>query len=306
MMAKTERKAKKGGRNTLKHRDAAAGERPADSAVSETSEAVGSVGVAAVLPAAAQASGEEAADAGGGAAAAMADGAAEHAEPGQAAAAQEPAGSVAAETSSEGMSDGQEDRLHDHGQPDPAASGHGAAQAAVDPGVQAGDAEGDGAAAEAAEPVSQAEAIDITNSAAAEIYGKNVVRAAAAASWAFHEDFSEGADPSELLGTRAKTTALDAFAEAADFLRKHPDAAANALALHLRLKGFPSVPDPGPRELAAWKVFAFALQALDDVDAQLAAAAAGPAADPGTLPLTRAMKPRPGPFDPSSGMTSQR
>jgi hypothetical protein len=65
------------------------------------------------------------------------------------------------------------------------------------------------------------------------------------------------------------------------------------------------VPEPGPRELAAWKVFAFTLEVLDDVDRQEEAAKPKPAAPAPVFPGERSFKPEPGPFDPV-GLTPER
>jgi hypothetical protein len=50
------------------------------------------------------------------------------------------------------------------------------------------------------------------------------------------------------------------------FLRQWPDGTPAAIAIHLRRAGFSQVPEPGPREAVAWKVFAFTLAELDRLD----------------------------------------
>lgn len=65
--------------------------------------------------------------------------------------------------------------------------------------------------------------------------------------------------------------------EAAAFLRQWPDAPMAAVPIHLRRKGF-DVPEPGPRALVAWEIFAIALRKLDAIDRAAAAAAAEAAA----------------------------
>ncbi len=100
--------------------------------------------------------------------------------------------------------------------------------------------------------------------------------------------------------------------EAAAFLRQWPDAPADAVVIHLRRKGFRGVPDPGPRELAAWKLLAFTLACLDEVDRQEAEAKAAEEAKAAAdvpsagLPLDQALIPQAGPFDASSGFSPRR
>lgn len=90
--------------------------------------------------------------------------------------------------------------------------------------------------------------------------------------------------------------------EAAAFLRVHPSASAEAVAIHLRMTGFGHVPEHGRRELVAWSVFAFTLKALDDADAadraDRAAADARAAARRPSAPASKlARLPEPGPRD---------
>lgn len=89
---------------------------------------------------------------------------------------------------------------------------------------------------------------------------------------------------------------------AAAFVRAHPEAPAEAVAIHLRMKGFGHVPEPGRRELVAWSVFAFTLKALDGADAadradQAAADARAAARRPSAPASKLARLPQPGPRD---------
>lgn len=88
----------------------------------------------------------------------------------------------------------------------------------------------------------------------------------------------------------------DCMMAAAAFLRQWPDATAEAIAIHLRRSGFADVPEPDQRALAAWKVFAFTLSVLDDLDKPEASPPPEPAPP---WPGERALKAEPGPFDPA-------
>jgi hypothetical protein len=127
--------------------------------------------------------------------------------------------------------------------------------------------------------------------------GSNVLAASAAAAYA-----AGGEWPTvRFTGVPNPADAMPIFAKAAEFLRQWPDGSAEAVTIHVRMKGFPDTPVPGPRELAAWKVFAFTLITLDQVDADEAAAkaAAEPAPPAPVFPGERSYQPEPGTFDPT-------
>lgn len=97
---------------------------------------------------------------------------------------------------------------------------------------------------------------------------------------------------------------------AAAFLRQWPEGKPDAIVIHLRRAGFKDVPEPGRRELAAWKVFAVTLAELDAIDRaeaderRLAELMTSPAPAP-RWPGDLAMQPQPGPFD-AAGFSPRR
>lgn len=106
------------------------------------------------------------------------------------------------------------------------------------------------------------------------------------------------------------TEAYERVAEcAAAFLRQWPDGTPEAIVIHLQRAGFKDVPQPGRRELAAWKVFAVTLAELDAIDR--AEAAERKAAEWASTPQQmgfggeQTFKTQPGPFEPS-GFTPGR
>ncbi len=108
------------------------------------------------------------------------------------------------------------------------------------------------------------------------------------------------------------TIGEDAFhrlmTSAAAFVRANADAPAEAIPIHLKLKGFRDLPETGPREIAAWRVFAFTLMQLDRLDAEqaaLATASPADAAPPVAAAGDLALMPQPGGFAPT-GFTPRR
>ena len=95
---------------------------------------------------------------------------------------------------------------------------------------------------------------------------------------------------------------------AAAFVRANPDAPAEAIPIHLRLRGGRGLPETGPREIVAWRVFAFTLMQLDRLDAEQAAPATASPADaapPVAAAGDMALMPQPGGFAPT-GFTPRR
>jgi len=100
--------------------------------------------------------------------------------------------------------------------------------------------------------------------AACTAYGTMERRLGSSGNWFIPE--GEEDDP---LGNKQFTE--DAAAKMAAFLRQWPDATPEALVIHMRRKGYPDVREPGPREMAAWRIFAFTLAQLDEAEAKIAA-----------------------------------
>jgi hypothetical protein len=97
---------------------------------------------------------------------------------------------------------------------------------------------------------------------------------AAASSWRCHD-----MDVDTSFVAPANGSAKPAVLAAADFVRKNPGAPADAIPIHLKMKGH-AVPQtgsdqPGRRVRLAWTVFQFVLVALDEADRLDAAEAAG-------------------------------
>ncbi len=135
-------------------------------------------------------------------------------------------------------------------------------------------------------------------------WNDNVLAATMAA---LHAETIDEPASTELFGASTEEEEKLAFIahEAAGFLRQWPDATAEAVTIHLRRSGFTDVPEPSPRALAAWKVFAFTLHQLDELDRQQNEKSAAMLASQdaaGKLaqwPGERALKAEPGPFDPA-------
>lgn len=142
----------------------------------------------------------------------------------------------------------------------------------------------------------------------------NLLAAAAAASFAYGTENTHAPRFGFrwLMASEVEPAELDFVARArtaAAFVRSNPDAPAEAIPIQLKLKGFRDVPPPGPRELAAWRVFAFALKELARVDMEAARLAQFEAARTPPRPSAHAdqmaLMPQPGSFDPS-GFTPRR
>jgi len=93
---------------------------------------------------------------------------------------------------------------------------------------------------------------------------------------------------------------------AAEFVRQNPDAPAEAISIHLRLKGYKAVPTSGLLTGAAWRVFAFTLQQRDAVRREVAKQLVQQPAEPAPAwPGDLTMQPQPGAFD-AAGFSPRR